>query len=283
MSFLGLCIFINIVLGNEYINTPHGKRLKKCVIKHDISPVIIDEVNNGVNVYYPKTNQHKFFKKDMDCVNEAKNIFNNISNVQIWQNNAFDSNTPALGTFTSLYDLPNETPTNDGQLLYYFIGMVNYGSPLGETIVQPVVQYDTSGQYPKGWSMESWNCCPGGQSHEANVIQLPTDAVNIPNSMIADGNNVNISMSYNGVSSTLIVRQSGRTFKYVDATLEEYNVKSCNAFNSKPFIFKNMSVIDLNGNSYAPKWVINENMGINCDGKVIKYDDYNIGITGTNN
>mmetsp|Transcript_58958 Transcript_58958/g.53103 ORF Transcript_58958/g.53103 Transcript_58958/m.53103 type:complete len:167 (+) Transcript_58958:2-502(+) len=161
--------------------------------------------------------------------------------------------------------------------------MVNFdNAAIGETIIQPVVNYDNTGQYPTGWSMESWNCCPSGQSHSSKNIKLAPGITGIPNSCSADGTNINVTMSYNGETSTLVAKQASRTFKYIDATLEEYGETStaCDGFNSKVFNFTRMKITDATGSAYTPRWEIQDNAAVKCKGSTIKYDDFNIGIIG---
>eukprot|EP00483_Globobulimina_turgida_P000738 UN00738 len=273
-----ISICLSITLNADYVLTPHGPRLKQCVHTAEEYEAILTDKGNGVEIFYPLTKRTIFHPALQECIEEAKNI----SNLYAWQDNAYDSSTPPMGTFYSAYNLPNESPTNSGQLLYFFIGMVNYGSSLGETIIQPVVNYDHSGQYPAGWSMESWNCCPSGQSHSSKNIKLASNAMRIPTQCTADGTNINVTMSYQGQSTTLVQKQASRTFKYIDVTLEEYGVTSsnCAAFNSKVFNFTDMKINDATGKAYTPNWVIQDNAAAKCKGTTIQYNKFNIGIIG---
>merc|ERR1719237_2018647 len=84
------------------------------------------------------------------------------------------------------------------------------------------------------------------RTHQKN-IKLPVNAMQIPTECVANGETINVTMSYNGNTTTLIQKQASRTFTYIYATLEEYGVTSadCNAFNSKVFNFTNMKIKDL--------------------------------------
>eukprot|EP01084_Bolivina_argentea_P120639 213864_1 len=278
ITFVFLTIHLSTIFAADYVLTPHGKRLKQCVHTAEEYEAVLTDKGNGVEVFYPVTNRTIFHPALPECIEEAKNI----RNLYAWQDNAYDSSTPAMGTFYSAYNIPDESPPNKKQLLYFFIGMVNFGGTLGETIIQPVVNYDQTGQYPTGWSMESWNCCPSGQSHTSKNIKLKQNINGIPTECIADGQNINVTMSYGGQSTTLVQKQSGRTFKYIDATLEEYGVNSqnCDAFTSKVFNFTNMKINDATGKAYTPNWVIQDNAAAKCKGQTIQYDKFNIGIIG---
>jgi len=281
-SFLVVALAASARIGAsaEYRQTPHGLRLAQCVHTAEEFEAVLNEKDNGVEVFYPRTNRSVFHPALSECIEEA----NNLRNLFAWQDNAYDDYMdPSIGTFFSAYDLPNENPPDYGQLLYFFIGMVNFGSKLGETIIQPVVNYDRSGQYPAGWSMESWNCCPSGQSHESKNIKLADDAKQIPTLCVADGNNINVTMSYEGQTTSLVQKQGGRLFNYIDVTLEEYDVtnRDCAAFTKGVFNFTKMLIVDVTGKPYSPNWTIQDNEAASCNGKTIQYDKYNIGIVGT--
>ena len=140
--------------GMELIQTPHGFRPSKCIIRHDEN-VEIEEMRDGsgVYVYYTESQTQKFFETDPDCVNNAKELFStNDSNLKAWEDYASFTTPEIMGNFTSTYSIPNESPNGGSQLLYYFIGFQN-NDDAAVSIVQPVVNYDLSGQFPKGWSM----------------------------------------------------------------------------------------------------------------------------------
>eukprot|EP00483_Globobulimina_turgida_P011239 UN11261 len=84
----------------------------------------------------------------------------------------------SLSNFTSTYLVPEESPPCSEDIEYYFIALENKNDIWQQVIVQPVVQYGCIDEYPNGWSMEPWSCCPYGQSHKGpTIIIKPGDTV----------------------------------------------------------------------------------------------------------
>ena len=150
----------------EMMKTPHGMRMAKCV--HTVpNGAVVEEQPNGTTLVSHSEGEY-IIPVDKDCINEAGDLFSkrNVKSgkLQTWEDYASFTSQEPMYNFTSTYVIPNENPNPGGQLLYYFIGFENKDEKSDVTIVQPVVNYDMTGQYPKGWSMEPWNCCPSGQS-----------------------------------------------------------------------------------------------------------------------
>ena len=144
--------------GMDLVQTPHGFRPSKCVIRHEENVEITElKDGSGVYAYYPKLQLTKFFPADQDCIDNAKALFakdrnGKSPNLKAWEDYAYFTTKVEMGNFTSTYQIPNESPKGGKQLLYYFIGFQN-NDDADITIVQPVVNYDLSGQYVNGWSM----------------------------------------------------------------------------------------------------------------------------------
>ncbi len=98
----------------ELIETPHGFRPARCIIRHDESPVEITEIKGkGVKAWYPNSKRSVFFPQDPYCVKDARNLLSKRrnGNLQAWEDYAsFTTNTP-VGNFTSTYIIPNESPS----------------------------------------------------------------------------------------------------------------------------------------------------------------------------
>ena len=106
--------------------------------------------------------------------------------------------------FSGYYTLP-DTPQDAGGLLYYFLGAENQNDSgsKGVTILQPVLTYYT------GWYMNSWNCCPHGQSHESETLDGMGPGDKVFGQMYETGNLTTgkweVVSSFNGKSVTLEV------------------------------------------------------------------------------
>ena len=144
--------------GMELIQTPHGYRPSRCIIRHEEN-VEITELKDGSGVYafYPDSKSTKFIPADPYCIENAKQLLTKRGNetspgLEAWEDYAYFTCPSEMGNFTSVYQIPDESPKGGSQLLYYFIGFQN-DDDASISIVQPVVNYDLSGQYPNGWSM----------------------------------------------------------------------------------------------------------------------------------
>eukprot|EP00486_Rosalina_sp_Unknown_P001888 CAMPEP_0201575986 /NCGR_PEP_ID=MMETSP0190_2-20130828/21500_1 /ASSEMBLY_ACC=CAM_ASM_000263 /TAXON_ID=37353 /ORGANISM="Rosalina sp." /LENGTH=300 /DNA_ID=CAMNT_0048006299 /DNA_START=57 /DNA_END=959 /DNA_ORIENTATION=- len=243
--------------GMELIQTPHGFRPSKCIIRHEENVEITElKDGSGVYAYYPGSQLTKFFEADPDCIEDWHALSDtNTSNLKAWEDYAYFTTPEEMGNFTSTYVIPNESPKGGSQLLYYFIGFQNNDDP-GVTIVQPVVNYDLSGQYVKGWSMEPWNCCPAGQSHTGkNVVMAPGDSALAWVYAEGAGNDVVIGMSKADGSdpTVLTVKDNNRRFDWACATLEDYSA-TCAETNKDPFACNNNVLTSLKGTNVSPDW-----------------------------
>eukprot|EP01083_Nonionella_stella_P230760 815428_1 len=273
--------------GTDLIETPHGFRPSKCIIRHEEN-VEITELSDGTGVYayYPESQTTKFFAVDPYCVNNARELFSKKDNtsygLQAWEDYASFTCPSEMGNFTSTYQIPNESPSGGKQLLYYFIGFQN-NDDAAVSIIQPVVNYDLSGQFPTGWSMEPWNCCPAGQTHTGkNVVMGPGEEALSWVYAEGQGKNVVIGLSKSDGSSptVLTVKDNNRRFNWACATLEDYSA-TCAETNAKAFTCAKMVLTDLKGANITPKW---KSTGqASCKGGVvISSDQTSVAIYGQN-
>eukprot|EP01084_Bolivina_argentea_P128064 226418_1 len=246
--------------GTDLVETPHGFRPSRCIIRHDESPVEITEIKGkGVKAWYPNSKRSVFFPNDPYCEKQARDLLakrNGNQGLQTWEDYAsFTTSTP-VGNFTSTYQIPNESPTGGRQLLYYFIGFENKGDSASLIIYQPVVNYDLSGQYPKGWSMEPWNCCPSGQTHTGKNVVMGAGQSALAWIYASGGNgDVVIGQSKaDGTSPTVLtVKNANRKLNWAGAVFEDI-VASCAETTGKPFGCNDMVITGLNGKNVALNW-----------------------------
>jgi len=250
----------SVANGMNLVQTPHGLRPSKCVIRHDSNDVHLEYDETGTTAYYADTGETKFFPADPDCIANAQELMNN-GGLQAWDVDASYTPPSNMGTFNATYQIPNQSPPcTGGSLLYWFIGFQNNdGSGLGLTIVQPVVNY----QYNK-WVMEPWNCCPSGQSNTGRQIAMGP-GYQAKAWIDATRQNVAIGLSYGAQQSVLNVKDAGRNFDWACVTLEEYGA-SCNNYPDKPFNFTDMTMATLTGQNLQPKWRANRGA---CNGGAV--------------
>jgi hypothetical protein len=241
--------------GMDLVATPHGYRPSKCVIRHDSYDVHLTETPEGTHAFYADVNEHHFFPRDQDCVDNARALFGvngtrtRLTNLQAWDVDSSYTPPSNMGVFNSTYVLPDETIANTGQLLYFFIGFQNNdGSGEGLTIVQPVVNYQHS-----AWQTEPWNCCPSGQSNTGKAIRLVSGATT-QNWVVADHTNTAIGSSYNGQPTQLSVTTHGRNFDWCCVTLEQYGASACTSYNAKAFVFKDIVLVTQSGTALTARW-----------------------------
>eukprot|EP01084_Bolivina_argentea_P298346 514113_1 len=129
--------------------------------------------------------------------------------------------------------------------------------------------------------MESWNCCPSGQTWSSKTIDLPEGAVNVENYCAATASEIYVEMSYKGQTTSLTQADINRQFSWMCATLEAYSVPSCNDYNDKPFNFTNMVITTYSGTNYVPSWSITSN-NQQCNGGAVVYSNTDVGVYGTN-
>jgi len=183
-----------------------------------------------------------------------------------------------MGKFNASYTLPNQAMADSGQIMYYFIGMQNNDQPTDVTIIQPVITYCNSGcantekgSTLVGWSGNSWNCCPSGQTWFSNPIQLTAGQSNVMGLISTNDVTgvVNIVTSDGTAVSNLTITSDFRKYNWADVTLEAYDYGvHCTAFNSMPFYFNSMAISDASGNILNnPAWnIVNDS---NCNGYIV--------------
>lgn len=160
--------------------------------------------------------------------------------------------TVEVGYFEGTYTIPEDPVSDDGQVLFYFIGTENYvnSDTTGLVILQPVL---TWGNGHRGWNMASWNCCPSGESYTSDFITDMTAGTTAYGNISIDGGVSTIVSTYEGQAVTLAVDQADREFNWMDVTLEEYDVSDCSQFSGPQTIY-DMSAYSTTGEVISPSW-----------------------------
>jgi len=172
--FILSCFILGVV--SEYVSTPHGDRLKECVMEFPQGTVLeelssgnlLAEYENGTSeVIVPPPQCHE----DMARLVREKEAMKNGPNA--WLDNAGwypPKSDGGISKFTGTYINPAGDPERGGCTLYYFIGSQNNGQgPVN--ILQPVLAYQGS-----GWTYASWICCPSNISTTGNTVRTKAGA-----------------------------------------------------------------------------------------------------------
>jgi len=253
---------------------PFGLRPKECV--HEVpNNALLRTVEKGVEVVSP--DGHVEFLPELESCMAFQEKYSREhprkSHIRVdgamdvpsgWLDNAFVY-TPtgrSAVAFSGNYLVP-PTPKTTGGLIYYFIGLVNWNNP--ETILQPVLTYYSS------WYMNSWNCCPSGQVHTSPTLAgfAPGDLLN-GNIYYEQNNDTWTTVSTFRDNSVVLnvdskVGGTQRLFNWADATLETYDVASCDMLPTGWMNYTNMVITLDDGTTYTPQWT-NQYGATDCNG-----------------
>jgi hypothetical protein len=250
-----------------------GLRPEQCVHEVD-SGSHIKEVEGGVEVHH-RNGSMRFLPALEECIQDIAQRMEARSKMGLqgglprlgadgWLDNAAYTPTKNVQEFTADYTVPQNPPSDTGQVLFYFIGSENFQTTVKVSILQPVL---TWGNGLKGWSIASWNCCPAGQTQHSNSLQgfAAGDVLHgVIDKSAAD--KWTVISTVKGQNATLTVDAIDRTFDWTDVTLETYRITQCNQFAEGPMRFSNMRLVVDGGAVESPKW--KPNNGTQCAGKM---------------
>jgi len=297
---IGLYLFIILLIfrfsnttdNNDLVMTSLGLRPRECVHTPEEKNHLIISTDKGVWIKYLDSGRQVFHEEIPKCVENAKYLKQQMKRkskalnfTQGWQiyGSAFLSDY--MGKFSSVYQVPESSPTaDDGQILYYFIGLQD-DSDDNLTIIQPVVAYCPNGcgwSYSAGWSGAAWNCCPNGQSWYGSGVPLANGAI-VSNYVEANDKTglITVYLENNGQISQLNLQYDYRQYNWACVTLEAYDMQQCQDFNQNAFIFQNMQLTLLNGTTQQPTWETSNNLE-ECQGSINYFnDDTQANVQGT--
>jgi len=258
MSVLIFCL-ISGVLG-QYVSTPHGRRLKECVMSFPQS-TLLEELPNGKllaeyangssEVIIPPSQCHDDMArliKEKEA--KAKNSTLKGSGPNQWCDNAgWYPPSKDIKSFTGTYINPAGNPSRGGATLYYFIGSQNNGQgPVN--ILQPVLSYEGS-----GWGFTSWICCPSNISTTGPTVRTSAGATITGGLNRVDSSTWDVySINENGQKSDLKQRVGPYKYTWADVTFEYYGYSSCSQSPKGPITFKDMVITNGAGEKVTPKW-----------------------------
>jgi len=298
--FYVVCLFSKVFgkpkdygLSGELVSTPIGYRPTECVLHAEEDEVILKSIKGvGMYAHYPSTKRTVFHPEIPACIENGldlmkerqqkianrKNATKTVGNLKEWEVYAGET-VSKMGTFTSQYQLPSDSPTiGKNVILYYFIGMQNNDNA-DITIIQPVIEYcDTCGTGSQaGWNMSPWNCCPNGQTWQGTV-KVVTAGAYIDGTIISNStyDYIECYNPSNDDITTLTVADTRRTFDWICFTLEQYNVVDCTDYPSDPFWSRTMKVTDSTGTSITPSWDLTNGDG--CGGEIQQQDAFDLAL-----
>jgi len=271
--------------------TPFGWRPQNCVKEVPSGSHLIG-TEEGVEAHLMNGTVLKF-PRQQECVDSHANwrrLFlenhknpKNQTYADGWLDNAFAwTGAKEIDSFKGDYLVPQDPTVDNGQVLFYFIGAVNFQKTPQETILQPVL---TWGNGHSKWNMASWNCCPNGETWTSSFIE------NIPagstlNGLIdisSNAENWTVSSVFGNQVVNLTVPandQGTKNFTWLDATLETYRVTQCSEFPTSPFVFSNMVATLIDGTPLTPSW--NPTGPTECGGSLVVNDPSKITIDHSN-
>jgi hypothetical protein len=186
-----------------------------------------------------------------------------------WIEYASIHDTANYGDIYAEWDVPPEPTSDDGQTVFFFNGLEQYGGTV--TIVQPVLGWNSD--YSSRWGIAAWNCCKNGTVQEASPAKVnPGDHLEgyVFNNCSAGTTkcgswDVVIVDEENGNYSQLLKTSNfGQTFNWAfGGVLEVYGIKKCSDYPGAEMSgtagkigFFNESVLDDNFVSITPAWTV---------------------------
>jgi len=261
--------------------TPYGRRLRQCVL----------EVESGSHIYEHGDNIRITQERDgvilsswdylvpSECHNDGfvelqrekmrqKRIRKANPVPDGWLDNAGSyplGQSGNISHFSGLYTVPGDPAADNGQVLFYFIGMQdnNYAAV---NILQPVL---TWGNGIKGWNLASWACCPKNITVQSKSITGFGAGDQIRGTIIrkdAQTWTIDGTIVKTGVNTTLVPQVGTYLYDWADVTLEVYSTTTCNEFAKGPMQFTDLQLLGPTQNVLNPSWSLTGVTG--CGGSI---------------
>lgn len=253
MVFFLFFLFLGVFC-QEYVNTPHGSRLKECVYQFPQGTTIGENPDGTVSIEYNNgtteiiTPPHQCHKDMARLMNEWKN--NNRAEPNQWLDNAgWYPPSRDISKFTGTYTVPEGDPATGGAVLYYFIGLCNEGD--GKVnIIQPVLSYQG-----KGWTYASWICCPSNITTTGNTVRTKAGATIKGYMERIDKYTWDVyGTNENGEKTDLKQKVGGYKYTWADVTMEQYSYSKCSQSPKGPIRFFDMKIYNGEKKLITPEW-----------------------------
>jgi len=235
-----------------YVSTPHGQRLKECVMNFPQGSTVEEMSDGSLGVEYANGTFEKFAVPDScheDMARMMKERDLKMNGPNAWLDNAgWYPPGKDMSKFTGDYIVPAGDPARGGCTLYYFIGMQNNGQgPVN--ILQPVLAYQGS-----GWTYTSWICCPSNISTTGNTVRTTAGATLGGSIVRVDSNTWDVSGTAGGGKTDLKQRVGPYKYTWADVTMEQYSYSECSQSPRGPITFENMKIYNAGGTEITPSW-----------------------------
>jgi hypothetical protein len=278
--FLISLLFAVAYANTEYVSTPHGKRLKQCVMNFPQGTTVEELPNGKLGVEYADGSSEVITPPD-ECHEDMARMMKErdiarANGPNAWLDNAgWYPPSKDMSKFTGDYIVPKGSPDRGGCTLYYFIGMQNNGQgPVN--ILQPVLAYQGS-----GWTYTSWICCPSNISTTGNTVRASTSEKLGGSIVRVDSSTWDVSGT-NAAGQKTDLKQRVGPYKYTwaDVTMEQYSYSQCSQSPKGPITFENMKIYNGEGTQITPSWSASGKTM--CDGtlKVVSPDKITIEHSG---
>jgi hypothetical protein len=156
-----------------------------------------------------------------------------------------------ITSFGTTWTVPPPPTTQEGQTIFLFNGIQNYGENYG--ILQPVLQWGPSaaggGSY---WAIASWYVTSGGQAFHTNLIEIGAGS-NLTGVMTLTGRSgglFNYMSEFQGIGGTSLPVQGIAELLWCNETLEAYSVNQCSDYPATNMTA--LTAIDLQTGSVTP-------------------------------
>jgi len=288
MKALSAILFATAAFAGDIVITPFGKRLRQCVLEVDSGShvyergnnVLVTQESNGQvlssyeHIVPPECHTDGFVERQAKTIADRKraNKYRHTDPVPDgWLDNAGAYPLGQAGNishFSGLYTVPGDPATDNGQVLFYFIGMQdnNYQAV---NIIQPVL---TWGNGVKGWNLASWDCCPSNITVKSKTIAGFGAGDQIRGTLQRQDSStwvINSTIVKSGANTTLVSHVGTYFYDWSDVTLEVYSVSVCSEFAKGPMQFTNLQLLGPTNNTLSPSWSLTGTTG--CSG-TIKFD-----------
>ena len=274
-----------VVAALTVVRTPFGDAADGCTVKvpHGTH---VEEGTDGLLLSHPTLGKWEHVSPAHCRLQSSAPVTCSSLPCNNWIDNAGwmqPNGTTPLGGFSATYTVPLTPPgRGTGQTLFYFIGAENtdgqprHGQPppSGRAILQPVLTYDPDGwckTSSTGWCFASWYCCPKNLRVHSDYIQdvKPGDSFYSFFNITTDGGTFVVSgtSAATGKSTALTCPRQGRNFNWADATLEVYQITSCDMFSPAEMEFQHVSLWDTSYKPLLPEWALSPPSP--CGGSII--------------
>jgi hypothetical protein len=176
-----------------------------------------------------------------------------------------NTEAPAYGQMQGYLTVPEGPATTaPGEVLFFWFGMEDW--QVANDVIQPVLGWNRD--FPKAWSIASWNCCLAGITWEAEPVK-----VNVGDKIIASITSPcapgqltcpewdidAYDQTLNAHSELLLTSSFGETFNWAMVVMEVYNVSTCKNYPRGNVTFDNLTLEDYNFNNLNPAWTLVQN------------------------